>query len=621
MCGILGTIGKKISKDTFSICLDRIQHRGPDGYGIWEDNGVILGHRRLSILDLSENGRQPMEYANGRYVITYNGEIYNFIELRDELKSLGYSFYTDTDTEVVLAAYAHWGEECQLRFNGMWSFAIWDKHNKSLFVSRDRYGIKPFFYGINSDGGFVFGSEMKAIMPLISQTSVNKHLLNSKYILQYEATDECLISEIKRLPAGCCGTYTDGRLSIHKWWRTIDHLPSVSNVYEEQVEQFRELFLDACKLRMRSDVTIGTALSGGLDSSATICAMAYIARLGGLSRENSDWQHAFIGSLQGTSLDETEYAKCVTQYLGIGHTIIDLSAKPNGDDLEKYIYQCEDIHTTSPVPMMLTYAGIRNGGAIVSIDGHGADELFGGYAMDFVHAYPDANGNRMAIDDITDAYYEAFPHDGGNRSVTKSDIEKMYEQYMKSFKVRRLPRFMLHKMIPSEYDINKDVKLDYFDQILYERTHKNILPTLLRNYDRYSMANSVEIRMPFMDYRIVDFAFAIPWSSKIRNGYSKAIVRDALRDFMPSEVVNRRTKIGFNTPIVEWMQGPLKEYFEDMVDSTEFSNSDIVRAKMVRKLVYDVTRDKKATYTQGELAWMSVQPFIWERAFYKKAML
>ena len=618
MCGIFGAVNYNISEHRAKYCLDQLEHRGPDGFGLIKKDSIVLGHRRLSILDLSESGKQPMEYLDGRYTITFNGEIYNFIEIRQELIKRGYYFYSDTDTEVVLCSYIEWGEKCLDRFNGMWAFAIWDDYEKKLFLSRDRFGIKPLFYSIEKDGKICFASEMKAIVPILSSVTINRKILKSSNATAHESTENCLINEIRRLPAGTNLIFHDGKIVKNRWWNTLDHIPSIPDRYEEQVELFRELFLDACRIRMRSDVKIGTALSGGLDSSATICAMAQLGKDMQAERMCKDWQHAFVASFPNTSLDETEYAKMVTDYLGIPGTFINIDPQKYLEKFEDWLYAYEEMYITSPIPMMATYHEVKSAGVTVTLDGHGADELFCGYPFDFMKAFPDTKGNKKEIEEILTAYYNAYPHENSNLAGLYKNTS--YSFYMLKHYVKKIIHFGY------EYAC-KDIKhpmwdkLDSLNKLLYTHTHTDILPTLLRNYDRYSMSAGVEIRMPFMDYRLVEMAFAIPWTSKIRDGYSKAIIRDALEPYMPHEVVWRKTKIGFNTPIVEWMQGGFREYFEDTVTSVDFLNSDSINAKVVKEKILSVTRgDKNVSFSQGETAYAAIAPYLWEKCFYKRVI-
>ena len=613
MCGIFGVINKKIDKDLADKCVDRMAHRGPDGRGVWQEKGTTLGHRRLAILDLSENGTQPMTYDDGRYVLVFNGEIFNFLEIRDELRDKGYDFKSDSDSEVLLASYKEWREKCLDRFNGMWAFLIWDRKEERLFVSRDRFGVKPLFYVRLDDGGLAFGSEMKVITPLMNEVKPNRPLVTDPgRIVFYESTDECVIEGIKRFPAGSYAYADKDGMNITRWWDTLDNLVSVPAEYEEQVEMLRDLFLDACRLRMRSDVTIGTALSGGLDSSATICSMAHLAGTEADIRMNKDWQHAYVATFPGTTMDESSYARMVTDHLGINSTFVEIDPTRAIDKLDDHIYLFEDVYLTSPIPMMLLYGALREDHTLVTIDGHGADELFGGYTFDFIHALKDARGSSER-DMVLDAYIGSFPKDGSNISLKSTSKSSVYLNYLKRSVKDRLRRGQeSYKKVRAEGHPAYE-NMDTLNKILYASSHETILPTLLRNYDRYSMANSVEIRMPFMDYRIVTLAMSLGWKSKLHGGYSKSIVRDAMAPYMPHDIAYRRTKIGFNTPIVEWMKGPLKEYFTDVISSDSFKNCTLIDPASVSAKITQVINDPAATFAQGEQAWSALYPYLWEK--------
>lgn len=630
MCGIFGYVGQ-LSRQLAQMCTDTLAHRGPDGVGLWHTPEVTFGHRRLSILDLSDNGKQPMSYADGRYHITFNGEIYNFIELRQELEKKGYRFISDSDTEVVIAAFIEWGEECLHRFNGMWAFAIWDAHEQALFLSRDRFGKKPLFYAHLAPQGFAFASEMKAIFPLLKEVRPNIPLVRDTWrIFRYEGTDECIIEGIKRFPAGHSGWLKKGHLEIRRWWCTLDHLRDVPARYEDQVEQFRELFLDACRIRMRSDVPLGTALSGGLDSSATISAMAYVARHGKTQRMGESWQHAFVASFPGTPLDETAYAKKVTDHLGIEATVIEIEPLQAIADLDRYLYLQEDLYITSPIPFMLTYGAVRAHGTKVTLDGHGADELFGGYPGDYIIALQDAGWNLKQAYEIASVYYNRVPPDSAeianlpakSRFIADYHARRMAGNMRRmAVDIRRKAGDILRRRQPQQPDIDTRPArwgtLDRLSRQLYVSTHETVLPTLLRNYDRYSMANGVEIRMPFLDHRIVSLAFSLPWTAKIRGGFSKAIVRDAMAPYMPHDVTYRKTKIGFNSPVVDWMKGPLKTFFLDAIASQSFKDSALIDPEEVARAVYDVIERKDAQFRDGERAWIMLSPYLWERAIFK----
>ena len=619
MCGICGVVGKKVEKDIAIKCINTLEHRGPDGMGIYLEDDVMLAHRRLSILDLSDNGKQPMSYANERYWMTYNGEIYNFLELKVELSRKGYSFNSDSDTEVLLAAFVEWKEECLNKLNGMWAFAVWDKYEKKLFLCRDRFGVKPLFYTFLENGSIAFASEMKALLPLMASVEADESVFELfNHGQHYEMQEKCLIKGIKRFPAGHFGWYHKGCLNIRQWWHTLDHLIKVPQDYSDQVEMFKELFLDACRIRMRSDVTIGTALSGGLDSSATICAMARLAQNSGDMRMNDNWQHAFVATFPGTGLDETVYAKQVTDYLGIESTYSPIGFEVSENEFLRQIYLFEELWNNPQVPMMQIYGKEREQGVLVSIDGHGADELFGGYDGDVLFAYLDAGLQKKSICEVGKAYID-FKMD----STQMSELE--FNKLCRSNYFNFVLKYHLRKLLNYHYWHSGSEKhpqwnkLDNLNHQLYIETHERILPTLLRNYDRDSMANGVEIRMPFMDYRIVSFAFSIGWNSKIRNGYTKSVIRDAIKDFVPSNIVWRKNKIGFCAPLLDWMKGNGREFFEDTLLSKEFKECGLItNSTYVVEKFKDLLGCEQASLLDAMDVWVLMQPFFWEKAMIKQ---
>lgn len=612
MCGILGTLPSS-EYNLFKSALDTLTHRGPDSYGIEHfGHEASLGHRRLSILDLTPNGHQPMLEGSGRFAIVFNGEIYNFLEIKKELEALGHSFKSTSDTEVLLKAYMEWGPQCVQKLNGMWALAIWDREKKELFLSRDRYGKKPLFYA-EEDGKFIFASEMKAIFPFLKRVEIseNYHWMK-KNLFFYESTDKCLLKGIKRFPAGYNGVYKDGKLKTSRYWNTLDHLVEVPKTYEEQVEHFRELFMDACKLRMRSDVTIGTALSGGLDSSATIAAMANLSKNN--NSYSTDWQHAFVASFPGTPLDESHYAKMVADHLGIGATFVDIEPLKHWDKLEDYFYLFEDLYITSPLPMIMLYESVKANGVTVTLDGHGADELLSGYQQGNLESLWDARWSPSKTKDILGIYQESINED--TVQYERTGNLKLYTDFMS----RKLAKKLLGRKMPSLDNNHPNFgKLDNHAQYLFAMFHENILPTLLRNYDRYAMINGVEIRMPFMDHRIVSFVNSLPYSSKIGNGYTKRIVRDALDPYLPKEVTWRKSKIGFSSPIVDWMQNDLKDWFLDQTNSTNFLQSELVdNPSDLRDRIAAIVTKENNNFIQAQECWSEFSPFIWGEAVLKR---
>ncbi len=613
MCGIFGYIGS-IEKEQGLACLQTLDHRGPDGEGVYHTKDVFLGHKRLAILDLSDAGRQPMPYAEDRYWLVFNGEIYNFIELKEKLEKKGHSFVSQSDSEVILAAFVEWGEECVHQFNGMWALAIWDNVEKSLFISRDRFGQKPLFYA-ELENGFALASEMKAIAPLLSRVRPNMNIFNNlKQIFYYESTPDCIIEGVKHFPAGHSAFLVDGKLSCYRYWNTLDHIEKVPDSYEEQVQKFRELFMDACRIRMRSDVPIGTALSGGLDSSAVFCALSEISKEGVEGRVSKDWQHAFSASFPGSPIDEAYWARQVARHCGSPIKIVEVNPTKHLSDFDWHTYLFEDLYITPHIPFVATYGAMRQEGVCVTLDGHGADELFGGYGFDFLHTLYNRPFDFRRAKKIIDTYYKTQTQDG--KQFSKLPAKWIF--WLRHFIKNMGKRILRHRNIHPDTSHPKWKTLDYATQKLYISFHQTVLPTLLRNYDRYSMINGVEIRMPFMDYRIVTYAFSLSWDAKIRNGYTKAIIRDALRDIIPPEVVNRKIKIGFNSPMVDWFRGPLRGFFEQTLDSVSFAKSKMIASDAVRAQVESVMNSEQATFHQAEAAWMAIAPYFWERGFFDR---
>lgn len=625
MCGIFGVVNYEINKDKAMFCLSKLEHRGPDGSGLYQDDMVTLGHRRLAILDLSENGKQPMSYMNERYWITYNGEIYNFVEIRNQLIALGYHFVSDCDTEVILAAYVEWKEDCLKHFNGMWAFVIYDKEDRKLFISRDRYGVKPLYYAYIGDSGLVFASEMKAMIPVLDNVRANKLLFDifrAEY--HYEMREDCLLEGVYRFPAASyayidINCLSNKRICTKEFWCTMDHLIDLPDDYNEQVELFRELFLDACKLRMRSDVAMGTALSGGVDSTATICSMKHLADNDRDKRMCKDYQHAYVAAFPGTPLDESAYAKMVTDYLGINATFLEIKSDFNEQELLKSIYLFEELWNNPQIPMMRLYGEEKKSGTTVSLDGHGADELFCGYEFDIIKAIPSAR-KKADTKEIYKTWKNAHGSYGDYDEKSLKFLIEMKKsegfQYIRFFK----NQIMGARWQPSWYKQNINwKKLDSLNKDLYVTTHNGVLPTMLRNYDRNSMANSVEIRMPFMDYRVVSFAFSIGWNSKIRDGFSKKIIRDAIAPYAPKNVVYRRDKIGFNAPLMNWLKDEgVKEFFQDTVMSTGYANCSLIdNVKKCRKRAENYYKIENPTLDDAMALWIDIQPFLWEKAIIK----
>ncbi|WP_237416412.1 asparagine synthase (glutamine-hydrolyzing) [Helicobacter saguini] len=572
------------------------------------------------------------------YSLVFNGEIYNFLELRNELISMGYIFHTDSDSEVILASFDAWGEACLNRFNGMWAFAIIDYRKNRIFLSRDRFGKKPLFYAFippqnaskNSDiksNTFIFASEMKAIYPFLDSINPAKNFKNLAYkIFEYESTSECLIEGIERFPhahfayLNLDSIESTNDLKPQRYYHILDNLRQKIPSYKDAQEEFRALFLDAVKIRMRSDVRIGTALSGGVDSSATMCSMSYISKNHLESkRASKDWQHACVACFKDTKLDESEYAKAVCDYIGIKGEFLEINPLEFWDNIEKYFYMFEEVYMTSPVPMIATYGAIKKRGVSVTLDGHGADELFCGYGH-VINAIWDCKFSPKMQKEVLQIYNDA-------RFIPLSQKELKKEARTLLFRLfRRKIKGKMPMPNVGQNALHKGYKrLDYFSKWLYELFDVSVLPTLLRNYDRYSMINGVEIRMPFMDYRLVEFVFSLPFSYKIgtcKNGYAytKRIIRDSMCDIMPDSVVWRKSKMGFSTPMIEWMQrdknhNGLKEWFLDIAHSRDFLQCNLLKdSKKLQDSIIKICNGIESSYTAGDNIWIDLNPYLWQKS-------
>ncbi|HLO18143.1 MAG TPA: asparagine synthase (glutamine-hydrolyzing), partial [Anaerolineales bacterium] len=523
MCGIVGLWnleGQPIPPGMLECFTDSLSHRGPDGNGFYIDSeaNLGLGHRRLAIIDTSDAGRQPMSFGDGCYWITYNGELYNFLELKVELEGAGYQFRTDSDTEVILASYHHWGEDCQLRFNGMWAFAIWDREERKLFLSRDRFGVKPLIYDFDQKH-FAFASEMKAFLALdwlqpdFDPAMVAAALSNERLI---EGDERCLLRGLRHLFGGHCLTLKKGeRPKIRRWWNTLDHLESVPQNYEDQVNHFREVFLDACRIRMRSDVPIGTALSGGLDSSSILCGMHYVHNGNNANdRLADDWQRAFIMTYPGAAIDERQYADQVIEHTGAIPIYCTGTSDMYLQNFDRILFQYEEISDLHLGPW-LVHKAQRENGIVVTIDGHGGDEVLGGYPWYVTAALKDAirKLSPLRARELVSIMkgLQLFPD---NQFYIKS-AQALFAKVTKGEGQPWLLQTPVEFKSPAyEEDRLRIQNRDALFKTLYMDFHFVQLPTNLRDFDHLSMAHGVEVRSPFMDWRLICFLFSLPATAK-----------------------------------------------------------------------------------------------------------
>ena len=588
MCGIAGIVhfrGRPVEQAEIKGLTDLQAHRGPDGDGHWfnANRNVALGHRRLAIIDPGPGGQQPMRSADGRYVITYNGEIYNFLELRSELEAQGHVFRTQSDTEVILAAWQTWQQGMLSRFNGMWALAIFDTKTEDLFLARDRFGIKPLLYAMSPDR-FVFASEQRALVQsgLIAASvdlDVARRLLLDAF--GAEGSERTLCKEVRRLQSGHCLWLRGGRLTIERWWRTVDHLPELPSTEAGRVERFRELFEDAVALRMRSDVSIGTCLSGGFDSSAVLCTMAAHEKAGLGPRDNASWRHAFVATFPGASNDERPMAEQAAAWAAVDPTFLEIGPDHALADIERILGDADDVYIGLPSAVWLLYRELRRQNVVVSLDGHGADELMGAYRHD-------GQASAFWVRNVLAGLSSNSAR--GRRGV----------DLLRAFMVSRRGHYFLRgglRDTPEPFALVGDddvLPSDWgaLNRRLYRMFHGTVLPTILRNFDRLSMAHGIEVRMPFMDWRLVAYTMALPDQSKASGGYSKVIARRAMANRIPESIRMERHKVGFNSPMPEWLNGPLAGWTAALLDRKVPAFAELVDETSLRQTVGRLTASR-----------------------------
>lgn len=553
MCGIAGlalTLPDGESRERIRRMLDAVAHRGPDSQGIFVDGPAALGHRRLSIVDLTDAGAQPMSSEGGELVITYNGEIYNHLELRAELEAFGHRFRSHSDTEVILAAYAQWGPQCVARFNGMWAFAIWDRRSRRLFCSRDRFGVKPFYFLPVGDG-FVFGSEIRQLLPWMGQRRANQQrVLDFLLTGAADHTDGTFFAGVRKLPAGHNMVWCadGGRLETQRYYR-LERRDDVTRLsVDDAVSAYGALLEDAVRLRLRSDVPVGTCLSGGLDSSSVAALAAPLFR-GQAGHRFS----AITAISEQEDNSEEGYAKQVVDASDLEW----LRVRPSYDDLRTQLdavvnTQEEPFGSTSIVMQYAVMQQARSCAIPVLLDGQGGDETLLGYPK-YVAAYL---ASRWRDEGMT-GLFGAMKAAGSNNASWSFGRVLMYLAGSRLAGLRYQHHCWEHRYLaefpplPAHLRQFADACFDDFElqRLEIERTN---LPVLLRYEDKNSMAHSVETRLPFLDYRLVELSLSLPGSLKIREGWSKWILRRAMSDRLPREIAWRRNKLGFEAPERTW---------------------------------------------------------------------
>ena len=623
MCGIAGIVkfsGDINSEKNVLENMVKIQrHRGPDDSGSYFDNEIALGHSRLAIIDLSGNAHQPMTNEDKTKWIIHNGEIYNYIELREELVKLGHSFKSASDTEVILHAFEEWGEEALRRFNGMWAFAIWDSKKRSLFMSRDRFGVKPFYY-YRDKGSFIFSSEIKAILA----TKKIKKKPNDRAIFDYLITgygymdiaDYTFFEGIYKLKPGHYMKLSipENKTEYKKYWDIGDDCPDGSQKNEKYyVDRFYEIFESSIKLRLRSDVDVGVALSGGLDSSSIAC----VAQKAHKPRRLLSFSSCFEEDVA----NERKFIDDVLKKTDLEAHFT--SADPNNlfNDLESIIYHQEEPYSTASIlPQWYVMKAAHEKGVKVLLAGQGGDETLAGYHKYYPYLFADLIKSlkwKQAFKEI--GYYKKIK---GKDSAVSKEIAKVVLSDMLPAGIknalsradRRFPSY-LAKDFAKEFEKFTNPKKKFksiLNNDLYNAFKVSPLPALLHIDDRSGMAHSVETRSPFLDYRLVEFAFSIPSEYKIRHGRTKYILRQAMSEVLPESLLNRQDKMGFPAPLGPWLRGPLKEKTYDILNSKEFTDRPYFNGPLaVKEFDLNIKRGKQNDLTIW--SWLNLE--LWLRKY------
>ena len=607
MCGIVGIVSYKqqpIEEQRLQQMMHVIKHRGPDDEGVFVKDNVGLGHVRLSILDLSMAGHQPMQDETGRYTIVLNGEIYNFIELRGQLEKLGLRFVSNSDTEVLLKGYIHYGRKVLEQLNGMFAFAIYDAERKELFAARDRFGVKPFYY-YQSDNEFIFASEIPSILAVYGK----KSQANEDAVFDYLAfnrtdqTEDTFFEGIKKLQHGHYLVIKENELSVSCWYDLRERVQG-KHLQSDEAE-FKELLEDAIRIRMRSDVPVGVCLSGGLDSSSIVSIVS--ERLG--YQDVNTFSAVYESKYRA---DESEYIKLYEDRLQNMHYTFPTSQTLMEDMMSFIGCHAEPVPSTGPYAQYCTMR-LASQHVTVTLDGQGADEALGGYHY-FYGLYYKSLLKRLKLVTLFKeiVQYVALHHSWyalqtfayfllPKKVRVKARVnERGY--LSREFADRHGQSVIVDNLYGSKS--MQDALINHFE---YKLEH------LLKWDDRNSMMFSIESRTPFLDYRLVEYLLKAEDSAKIKDGYTKSLLRRSMKGLLPEKIRLRRDKVGFATPEDVWFaEKTFKDLIESILDSDSFRNRHIIDAEKARKL-YDKHCQGEIKISKDIWKWINLE--IWYRKF------
>jgi asparagine synthase (glutamine-hydrolysing) len=630
MCGIFGSLGFVPDRGR----VDLVSHRGPDGSG-WREfataaGPVALGHRRLAIIDVTDAGLQPMADPSGRYHLIFNGELYNYVELREELRARGEVFQTDSDSEVLLRAYMVWGEGALDRFLGMFAFAIWDQADRRMFIARDRFGIKPLYFVANGSG-VAFASEIKQLLGLPGLAARMNHARVYDFLASgiSDHTSETMYEGVQQLRGGECAVIEatgPGSLAVRvrRWYDVLDPSKRLKLAEKEAAEQFRDLLTDAVRLHLRSDVPVGSCLSGGLDSSAIVCLMSrMLAGEGGGAKVNT-----VSACYAEKSVDERPFMEAV-----IGHTgATPHFTFPNADDVfarasDITWHQDEPFGSTSIFAQWCVFEEARRAGIKVMLDGQGADEQLAGYHSSFSYYMSDLIRRNQWLMVVRTIGERTRMHGVPVSEQVQRFIVPLLPPALAARLRRQRQAVAFHDWLGSEVlrpfgngagafqtaieSLGLPPVTDLASLCL-TLTYASNLQMLLHWEDRNSMAHSIEARVPFVDHRVVEFSLMLGNEHKIVGGDTKRVLRRAMNGILPDAVRNRRDKLGFATPEEVWFRGPLKGAIRDGVEATLTRYPGLLNAEGTRALMDDMLEGRRSV---DFTLWRIANLGIWGERF------
>ena len=599
MCGIAGwaNLENKSSQNDepvlHAMC-ERMKHRGPDSEGLWLENDVALGMRRLSIIDL-HTGEQPVYSEDRSIVVVMNGELYNFREVRADLEKRGHRFETQTDTEILPHLYEEYGDAMLEHINGMFAFALWDKRQKKLLIARDRFGEKPLYYGV-FDGKLIFASEPKVLLANPSvKAELNLDALRQYLSFDYVPAPHSIYKNIYKLPAAHLLILEKGEIRTRRYWNLTWEKKETKSL-ESSAEELRELLADAVRMRLVSDVPLGILLSGGVDSS-TVAAFA--------TQFSSEKVKTFSIGFEEDSFDESKFARQVAVHLNTEHYEEKLSVEKAADLISEIgTWLDEPISDGSLIPTLLLSRFVKKH-VTVALGGDGGDEIFAGYPMYFAHKVAEVYGKipRVLRNNLIEPIVNNLPVSNKNLSfdykakrfvaASKYDSVTRHHSFFGSFSIDEQQKLLTKDVLAAtSNDIYRDAKnmLEICDapteieRMQFLDIGYYLAEDILTKVDRASMAVSLEVRAPFLDPRIADFAARIPLEYKLKGNKGKYILKKAVENLLPKNILHRPKK-GFGIPIAAWLKGRLNPLMHELLDETRLKNQGLFNEKFVQKLI------------------------------------